>query len=163
MHPRDSRRRAALVVLVAPLILSAVVLSAHAQVGAAKAGEQPLGDKAAQNSPQPEILKAEDSSKTSPLPPPREWVGPFPIPSGATPDPRQSGMTSLSPGRNYVFATYTIERPRAEIVRFYESTMKKFQRSEGPDGSVRLKTDEGSVQLAGSGRKTRIHITHGPQ
>jgi len=138
-HAHDSRRRAALVVLVAPLVLCAVVLPALAQVP-----------------------KAEDGQETTPLPPPREWVGPFPIPSGATQDHKQGGMTSLGPGRNYVFAVYTIEKPRVEMIRFYESTMKKYRRSEGPDGSVRLKTDEGSVRLTGSGRKTRIHITHGP-
>ena len=163
MHARDSRRRAALVVLVAPLVLCAVALSAHARVGPAKAGAPPVGDEAAQHAPQAEIRKAEDGWKTGPLPPPREWVGPFPIPSGATQDHKQSGMTSLSPGHNYVFAVYTIETPQAEIVRFYESAMKKHQRSEGTDGSVRLKTDEGSVRLTGSGRNTRIHITHGPQ
>lgn len=163
MHARDSRRPPALVVLVAPLVLCAVALSAHAQVGAASAGAQPLCDEAAQNSPQAEVRKADDGQMTTPLPEPREWVGPFPIPSGATQDHKQSGITSLSPGRNYVFAVYTIERPRAEMVRFYESAMKKYQRSEGPDGSVRLKTDEGSVRLTGSGSKTQIHITHGPQ
>ena len=90
-------------------------------------------------------------------------MGPFPVPAGATQDPKQGGMTSLGPGRNYVFAVYTIERPRAEIVGFYESILKKYQRSEGADGSVTLKTDEGSVRLSDSGRQTRIHITHGPQ
>ena len=163
MPAPESRRRAAAVVLVAPLVLCAAALSAHAQVGETKAGAQPLGGGAAQNSPQVEVLDAEDGRKATPLPPPGEWVGPFPIPSGATQDPKQSGMTSLGPGRNYVFHVYTIERPRAEIVRFYESAMKKYQRSEDPDGSVSLKTDEGSVRLTGSGRKTRIHITHGPQ
>ena len=143
MHAPDSRRRASLVDLVAPLVLCAVSLSAHAQVGAAKAGAQPPGDQAALS--------------------PGEWVGPFPIPSGATQDRKQSGMTSLGPGRNYVFAVYTIDRPRAEIVRFYESSIAKHQRSESPDGSVSLKTDEGSVRLTGSGPNTRIHITHGPQ
>jgi hypothetical protein len=142
MDARDSRRRAAAVVLVAPLVLCAAARSAHAQGGAAQ---------------------AEDGSKTTPLPAPGDWVGPFPIPSGATQDPKQSGMTSLGPGRNYVFAVYTIERPRAEIVRFYESTLKTYRRSEGTDGSVTLKTDEGSVRLTESGRQTRIRITHGPQ
>lgn len=142
MHARDSRRRAAAALLVAPLVPWAVALSAHAQLGADQ---------------------AEDGSKTPPLPPPGEWVGPFPVPSSATKDAKQSGMTSLAPGRNYVFAVYTIERPRAEIARFYESILKTYQRSEGADGAVTLKTDEGSVRLSEAGGQTRIHITHGPQ
>ena len=135
MHALDSRRRSSLVRLVAPLILCATAISLHAQVG----------------------------QETPPLPPAQEWVGPFPIPSGAAKDHRLSGMTSVSPGRNYVLAVYTIERPQAEMVRFYESTLNKYQRSDGFDGSVRLKTDDGAVRLTGSGRTTRIHITHGPQ
>ena len=90
-------------------------------------------------------------------------MGPFPIYPGAMQNHKQSGRTSLSPGRNYIFAVYTIERPLAEVVRFYETTMEKYQRSENADGSVRLKTDAGSVRLTGSGRTTRIHITLGPQ
>jgi hypothetical protein len=142
MKARDSRRRAALVVLVAPLISFSVTPSAHAQIGAAE---------------------AEDGLTTTPLPLPGDWVGPFPVPAGATRDPRQGGMTTLGPGRNFVLAVYAIERPRAEIVRFYESTLETYRRSDGPDGSVRLKTDAGFVRLTGSRRKTRIEIMHGPQ
>ena len=88
--------------------------------------------------------------------------GPFPIFPGAVKDPNRGGATSLQPGRNYRFTHYTVDKPPAEVLSFYESHLKDYQRSENADGSVKLTTLDGSVRLSGSPRQTRIEFIQGP-
>jgi hypothetical protein len=106
-------------------------------------------------------LLAQILSKSGASPSPFESPeGPFPIFPGAVSGAK--GATSLQPGRNYQFSVYTTDKAKEEVVRFYETRLKDYQRSDESDGSVKFSMPRGSLRLSGSAHQTRIEITQGP-
>jgi len=88
---------------------------------------------------------------------------PLPIYPNAVQDRERSGATSIDPGRNYTVAIYSVKSPLADVLQFYETRLKNFQRSNDQDGSIKLTGKSGYVRLIQSGSGTQIQIVEGPQ
>jgi len=86
---------------------------------------------------------------------------PFPLFPGAKFEAK--GATSLQTGQNYIFSVYNVDKPKEEVLRFYETHLSQgYQRAEASDGSVKFSFSRGSLRVSGSGNRTRIEITQGP-